>query len=312
VDLLCEEDFSTINAFITKHSLVVYFLLAYTVSWAGWLPLVILSTSSSSIQWTILMAIGIIGPLLASLIVASLNNRQKGLRGFFSRIFAWKVHYSWYLAAFATPIIIWFLPTLIHILLGGPPPVLFIKTPYIPSSCTFLQIHDNTLLCIILQFIKIFLINSATEEPGWRGTALSKLQKRYNAVLSSIIIGIIHACWHLPLYFIPGTTKYFAETEKLLLPFISFVIVMILSSFIFTWLYNSTESILLPMIFHTMWNLSIGLLRPPTLGYPVGYDLILIIVELGFVLLLIYFFGSERLAKKTKRKLSVWKRLEEE
>ena len=54
------------------------------------------------------------------------------------------------------------------------------------------------------------------------------------------------------------------------------------------------------MIAHTMWNLSIQLLRLTTAGYPVGYDVILIVVELGVVLLLIYFFGAERLSKRSR------------
>ncbi|UCG90229.1 MAG: CPBP family intramembrane metalloprotease [Candidatus Heimdallarchaeota archaeon] len=295
-------DISEIKSAINKHSLIVYFLLAYTISWIGWLSLVIVTPTPWSIQWPTLMTIGISGPLLASLIVTSIINGQKGLREFLSRIFAWRVHYSWYLAAFGIPTMIWFLPTAIHIFLGGTPPVLFNKTPYIPSSCMFLQVYDNLPLCVILQFVTIFLFNGVTEEPGWRGIALPKLQERFNAVQSSIIIGIIHACWHLPLYFIPGTTKYFAETEKLLLPFMSFVIVIILSSFIYTWIYNSTESILLPVISHTMWNLSIGLLRPPTPGYPVGYDVILIVVELGLILILISFFGSENMSRRSNIK----------
>ncbi|MFX1284473.1 MAG: CPBP family intramembrane glutamic endopeptidase [Promethearchaeota archaeon] len=300
VDVVFEKNISTGNMFIVKHSLIVYFLLAYIISWAGWIPLIIITVASSSIQWMTLMTIGIIGPLLASIITISIIHGKKGITEFLGRIFAWRVPYIWYLAAFAIAVIIWLLPTIIHICLSGTPPVLFSKTPYIPSSCTFLQIHDNTLLCIILQFITIFLINGITEEPGWRGTALPKLQEKYNAVFSSIIIGIIHACWHLPLYFIPGSTKYFANTGKLLLPFISFVIVTVLCSFIYTWLYNSTESILFPMIFHTIWNLSIELLRPPTAGYPVGYDVILIAVEFVWVLLLIHFFGSERLTRRSR------------
>ncbi|MFX0125992.1 MAG: CPBP family intramembrane glutamic endopeptidase [Candidatus Hodarchaeota archaeon] len=303
LDMLNTEVFkiSGIKLVISKHTLTVYFLLAYTISWIGWLTLVIVTPKSSSIQWMILMGIGISGPLLASLIVICVINGKEGLQAFLGRIFTWKIHYTWYLVAFSVPTIIWLIPTLIHIYLGGTPPVLFSKTPYIPSSCAFLQIHDNIILCIILQFITIFLVNGVTEEPGWRGTALPKVQERYSAVLSSIIVGILHTCWHLPLYFIPGTTKYFADTEKLLLPFISFVVVTVLFSFIYTWLYNSTESVLLPMISHTTWNLSIGLLRPPTAGYPVGYDAILIVVELGFILLLIYFFGSEKLSKRPRR-----------
>ena len=203
----------------------------YTISWVGWLLLVIVPTTPSSIQWMILMTIGIFGPLLASLIVIILISGKSGLRVFFGRIFAWRVHYLWYLAAFGIPTIIWLLPIIIHILFGGSPPILFNSTPYVPSSCILLQIYNNTLLCIILQFITIFLINGVTEEPNWRGIALHKIQERYNAVISSIIIGFLHSCWHLPLYFIPGATKFFPNTEKLLLPFASFIVVTVLYSY---------------------------------------------------------------------------------
>lgn len=246
------------------------------------------------------MAIGIIGPLLASLIVTSIKNGKSGLRSFVGRIFMWRVHYLWYLAAFGTPTIIWLIPTVVHIFLGGSPPLLFNGTNDIPTSCDILHIYNNTALCIMLQFTTIFIINGITEEPGWRGIALPKAQEKYNAVISSVIIGFLHSCWHLPLYFIPGTTKYFPYVEKLILPFTSFIIVIVLSSFIYTWLYNSTESILLPIISHTMWNLSSDFLRPETAGYPVGYDVILIIVELGIFLLLIYFFGSKKLSKRPR------------
>ncbi|MFX1517321.1 MAG: CPBP family intramembrane glutamic endopeptidase [Promethearchaeota archaeon] len=242
---------------------------------------------------------GILGPLLASVIVIGVNNGKNGLKDFFGRILAWRRHYIWYIAAFGLPIIIWLIPTLIHVFLGGSRPILFDNTPYIPSSCTFLGIYNNTMLCIIIQFFTIFLANGVTEEPGWRGVALPLLQENYNAVKSSIMIGFLHSCWHLPLYFIPGTTKFFHQPEKLVIPFISFLIVTILFSFIYTWLYNSTESVFFPILTHTTWNLSIDLLRPPTAGYPVGYDVILILVELIVVLLLIFSFGSEKVKYKT-------------
>ncbi len=42
------------------------------------------------------------------------------------------------------------------------------------------------------------------EEFGWRGFALPRLLQRYPPLTASIRLGLIHALWHLPLFFIPG------------------------------------------------------------------------------------------------------------
>ena len=49
-----------------------------------------------------------------------------------------------------------------------------------------------------------FVINfcaTTCEEIGWRGFALPRLQKRHNALIATLIVGILWALWHLPLVF---------------------------------------------------------------------------------------------------------------
>jgi membrane protease YdiL (CAAX protease family) len=48
------------------------------------------------------------------------------------------------------------------------------------------------------------LIPSLGEETGWRGIALPRLQTMYGALTGSLILGSLHALWHLPAYFIQG------------------------------------------------------------------------------------------------------------
>jgi membrane protease YdiL (CAAX protease family) len=42
------------------------------------------------------------------------------------------------------------------------------------------------------------------EEFGWRGFALPRLLERYSPLNASVRLGLIHAAWHIPLFFIPG------------------------------------------------------------------------------------------------------------
>ena len=42
------------------------------------------------------------------------------------------------------------------------------------------------------------------EEFGWRGFALPRLVDRFSPLDASLRLGLIHAVWHLPAFFIPG------------------------------------------------------------------------------------------------------------
>jgi membrane protease YdiL (CAAX protease family) len=75
------------------------------------------------------------------------------------------------------------------------------------------------------------------EEIGWRGFALPHLQRRYSALVSSLIIGLVWAFWHFPNFF------FFTPTR--LAVFVPMGIVM---SVIYTWVYNSTGGSLFAVV----------------------------------------------------------------
>lgn len=79
------------------------------------------------------------------------------------------------------------------------------------------------------------------EELGWRGFALPHLQRRYSALVSSLIIGVAWAFWHWPNYFIASNPH----------PFWSFAALIpmgIAASILYTWVYNSTNGSLFAVV----------------------------------------------------------------
>ncbi|MEM2922233.1 MAG: CPBP family intramembrane glutamic endopeptidase, partial [Candidatus Bathyarchaeia archaeon] len=90
--------------------------------------------------------------------------------------------------------------------------------------------------------------------------ALPRLQVRHSAVVSSLILGVVWAVWHLPLNFIYWVGPQYAVGLSM---FLSTVILFVFLSIIFTWLYNNTGgSIFAAMILHTMLNLSTYVVFP--------------------------------------------------
>lgn len=76
-------------------------------------------------------------------------------------------------------------------------------------------------------------LGGGQEEVGWRGYILPILESRYGLWAGNIILGIVWALGHVPLYFISGHTQEY-------LPFIPFVIGCIGMSFFFSWVIKAS------------------------------------------------------------------------
>jgi uncharacterized protein len=82
---------------------------------------------------------------------------------------------------------------------------------------------------------------------------LPKLQARYSALVSSVILGAAWTLWHLPLFFNPSTT--YARQ-----PFILFLAFLVPLTILITWVFNSTGgSVLLAVLLHAVMNASSSL-----------------------------------------------------
>jgi hypothetical protein len=98
------------------------------------------------------------------------------------------------------------------------------------------------------------------EEFGWRGFALPRLQARYNALVSSLIVGVFWSLWHIPLFFVEGTAQYQWGLDAGLIPAVlmysSFVISLAIQ---LTWVFNNTKgSVLLAAVLHGAGNAWMG------------------------------------------------------
>jgi membrane protease YdiL (CAAX protease family) len=143
-------------------------------------------------------------------------------------------------------------------------------------------------------FLYVFFFSVLGEEFGWRGFLLPRLQQKYNALVSSLIIGSVWGFWHLPLFLIKGD---FHQS----IPFWLFMVQDVALAVIMTWIYNNTRgSLLLIHIFHTASNTTVGLL--PVLPADQYSSLVPLYITVAILVLvavsIVIFYGPKKLSKK--------------
>lgn len=106
---------------------------------------------------------------------------------------------------------------------------------------------SNPLIALVC-FVMILLAGGPLgEEFGWRGYLLPQLEERFRPDVSSIIVGIVWACWHFPMFFF--------HVEGYQMTFLLYLVQTIFMSMFCTWLYHTSgKSMLMILLFHTMDN----------------------------------------------------------
>jgi uncharacterized protein len=217
--------------------LLTYFGLAYLISWTIWLPLY-----GSVFGLTTLPALpfqhglGGLGPFIASFLTTWIYYRKEGMRQLLKKCLQIKPFIYLAIALFG-PFLLLFLAAMINSLVS--------KTPINLSE--LLTVNEFPNFNLLTFFIYNIVFFGFGEEIGWRGFALPRFQKKFNALTSSIILTFFWALWHLPLFFYrPGfTTMNFAGI-------LGWLFSLLTGSILLTWLFNSSKGgILLCAVFHS-------------------------------------------------------------
>jgi len=252
-------------------NLIYYFIISIAFSTFFWIPGILKTQGINYPGFLDLFSyLPTFGPLVAALILTAINNGKKGVKSLFKKAWDWKFKKIWILYIFLIAI---FLP-LVSLLIKS-----LIESRGIKIGASLQMIP---LIAVIILFT-----GGPLEEFGWRGYALPILQRKYNALISSLILGVIWSIWHIPLHFINSSVQYH-------IPIYEFAAVTIVASILYTWIYNGTGGSLSAVIlFHWMGNLFGGALF-------VYYDTmpgrwIFFGLQLVLVLVIIKIYGYKKL-----------------
>ena len=196
---------------VAKAPVISFFVLACLLSWICWLPLLFVG-AEPGVFFTLLWIVGGLGPFAAAIIISKMAGVYSG---FARLLYKWRVSSKWYVAALALPVLVALIATGVFVLVGGSP---------------MIQPEAPPLYFYPLLLVFVMVLGGGLEEPGWRGFALPMLLKRYNPFVASMIVGVVWAFWHLPLFFAPMTSQYG-------LPFGWYFLNTLALSVVFTWLF---------------------------------------------------------------------------
>lgn len=219
-------------------SLLKFFSLTYVVTWCCFIAVAALSSSTASALPAgaglpvLLLYVGIFAP---SLVALGLTARAGGLAGtlvLLRRLLVWRVGARCYVFAVGYLAAIKLAAALVHHVVTGAWPRFGNEAWYVMAVAVVFSTPVQ-----------------AGEEIGWRGYALPHLAERFGLARASVLLGIIWACWHLPLFF------FFPKADTYGQSFPGYVLQVTALSVAIAWLYGHTHgSLLLAMLMHAAVN----------------------------------------------------------
>ena len=219
---------------VTPRMLVLYFVLAFAITWAILIPAL---SSVPEDRQTLFFILAAFGPFLSAVVTIWTHRGRAELRRWLRQVFRLRIPVILYLVgAFFLPIGVGALQYGLYRALGGEPDFSTAIPWYL----------------YLLYLLPTALLTGGNEEPGWRGFALPALLEWFHPVLASLILGLAHATWHLPMMGHYDTT------------FGWYLFDVIPLTFIFNWLYlKSRKSVIPVMLFHAGTNVISSFIPTP-------------------------------------------------
>ncbi|MEQ1764650.1 MAG: CPBP family intramembrane glutamic endopeptidase [Pyrinomonadaceae bacterium] len=204
---------------ISKYPLLSFVVIAFGWTW----PFAALIERSM-----VFPLLALFGPTIAALVVIYARDGRAGISELAGRFRPSFKSICWYILAALLPLFLLLPQWLLYRWLWG--------------TAAF-EMNPISVLSVVIAALIV------GEEIGWRGFLLPYLLERYSLLVSSMIVGIIWALWHVPNFLLPAYHHYE-------LPFSAFTITTTAFSILFAWFHmNSTGSLLIALIFHAALNL---------------------------------------------------------
>lgn len=233
-----------------RRSASLFFGLVFAWSWLWWLAVAMTGGPVTEPPAVALVLLGGLGPPLMAVLLVWRHYPPQGRRRFWRRVWDPRlVGGRWWpiiVAAGAGPTVVGWLVTS-----GGD-----LSVGFSPAGASSVG---------LLPWLVFAAGAGLVEEPGWRGYALDALLNRYKPNRVALLLGMVWALWHVPLFFLEGSYQHGLGwgTGAAWM----FLLAIVAQTFLYVWVVTGTGgSILAAVAFHALTNLAGELLDPSLTG----------------------------------------------
>ena len=207
--------------------------------------------SSKDFPAILFYIIGGCGPSLVTLFFVWRNFNVEQRREFWSRVFSpRRVQPIWWIVTLVAVPAAMLLGVWVNALLGGTLP-----------QMDYVNLLKSQPAEIPVFIIMMMIGGPLAEELGWRGILLDAFQKKWSVAVSTLVLFLLWWLWHLPLFFLPGTTQYVWGLFGNM--FWLFAMNVFLLTILMTLAHNANQrSVLAAILIHFSYNATLSLLVP--------------------------------------------------
>ncbi|MBI5035382.1 MAG: CPBP family intramembrane metalloprotease [Chloroflexi bacterium] len=217
------------------------------------------------------------GATITAFVLTAISDGKQGVTDLWGRLWTRHVSIQWLLIALLIWPVVFLIVKLFAAVRDG--------TPFFPIFGPF----DETLALFPGAFL-FAIFNGFREDFGWFGYLLPRLQAKWSALASGLVVGIFWGLIHLGNWLLPPGNPRRDDS------FWAFALQVILASILYAWLFNNTGGKLLPvMLAHALSN-GIGTLMVIPDSYLLYHNWALLIVVVPVVLI----FGAKDLIRRRR------------
>jgi uncharacterized protein len=253
-----------------------FFIRTFALSWLVWIPAAFTGQKAMEFPTVLLYGLGGFAPTIIGLRMLYRTAPLDLRRSFWHRLVDFKaIRPGWYAMVVLIFPVITGAAMLINTLLGGEQPGMM-QWKQIAADPRMLVVS------LLMSLVITLFLGPLSEELGWRGFALDRMITRWGFFRAALLLGLIWGVWHLPLFFIPGTSHYswgFGSSF-----FWLFLCTMVPLSLLVALAYQQNRrSILAAVMVHTMYNYVISMVFPVPLQLQLLITVLLYLVTGGLV-----------------------------
>jgi membrane protease YdiL (CAAX protease family) len=217
-------------------ALLKFFFLTFAITWPCFSAVAAFSAGAAphlALLRGPILFLGVFAPSVVAISMTARSDGKFGVLALLRRLVQANAGVRWYLFAISYMATVKLTVAMLHRIFLGTWPQFGAEPWYVMAVATI----GSTIIG-----------GQAGEEIGWRGFALPRLATRFGYGIGSIVLGVMWALWHLPLFFVREGDKYGQS-------FIVYALQVTAISVAIAWLFQQTKgSLLLTMLMHSAIN----------------------------------------------------------